>query len=519
MAGQDRVVGHATRADDGLTRFCSNCGTTVEVSACYCATCGFEQDPDTPALLAAPNDGALRRGRMPLVIGSIVLAVGLASLAAASFVVAMQPPSGRETLADSTEATTELFVTVSAAESTEDLRSVAAQAESTRADLADTLPTLGAEGPTVRMLASVHDLLVGLGEMSTIDGENLGAWASVRSTLDTSLAEMPERAEVDELASAATDGIAAVDVLVADAETEIAAWEASVEAAQAQSLENSRSLTVAGAYEAAVRSHLKTFSDLEAVSKRLISQVVAGTVLPYDDARTTLTTGALARRQLARSLDLVTVPTGLEDEHDRLVALIGRSGESATVAAAQIEDPSSALASADTALSSASASEADAAARLSTSDNATNSASSRLAAANAELRDARRALESVPSSGERREDLVARSDALAAVDGALEDLLTATTAVQAAAADTSAAQGSLDRSASALSGARSGLSRAANCLEVCAVLGTSAWTTYTAEVAAQDGALQPARAAWKRALDELRVELPLEVEVADRPAV
>jgi hypothetical protein len=337
-------VGHEPQTSE-LTRYCTSCGAGVEVAARFCGACGHPVDTTTalPAAEAVSGASATTHGhgsRRWWLAGGIGLAVLLTGAGVAATVVLTEPHPEDAVLVESSALTVEVLEQMAAAETTAELRETAEAAETAAAPVVEIVPTLNPTDPTTLALASLEEVLVAVSALEVVDGDTLGEWPAISRDLDAALDTVPgDDPAVDGVEPAGRDAIEAVDALVAGAEQTLADWEASVAVAEESTADNAAAVQELDTYEDAVLGQLRTYNSLRNDTASFVE--LAGdpdAFVTYEQGRDALSEGAAARREVRSALTALAVPTGIQAEHGRLVAMVEDAAAAMDAAVTAIDD-------------------------------------------------------------------------------------------------------------------------------------------------------------------------------------
>lgn len=265
----------------------------------------------TPSRSAPPHRGRIVAG----VIGAVLLV--LAGLAVWWLV---SQPDGVDVVAVDA-ATSEVLVDLDAAQTTAEVRGAAAAAASEAAVVQAALAEGGSDQDTEFAARARLRVLAEAASLASLTAETLDDWSAVRPRLTQALGALPTDAA--ELKSAGDLAVASLDELVAQGQAAMAAWAAARDAAVAAGQQNL-------ALAAAVDSYRGTASTQLALYESLRSQTTAVVKLLRNEAidedlwkvYTQLSAGERDREAVLAALGATAVPAGLEEVHNRMLAMV-----------------------------------------------------------------------------------------------------------------------------------------------------------------------------------------------------
>ena len=258
--------------------------------------------------------------RRAMTIGAVVLAVIVAVAGAVTWWFLAQPAA--VDLAAAEAVTTQIFVDLDGAETTVDVRAVAATAASEADQLRAALAADGIDQDTRTAATAQLRVWEQVAALQSLTGDSLDQWSATQPGLALALTDLTGYVPAT-LTEQGKVVLASIDELVAQAQVTMAAWTAQRDAAAATQQQNMSLAAAADSYRGTVSAQLTLYESLRlqttAQVKALYDPAIEEETWPLVNQ---LRAGETDRQSILAALGATAVPSGLEAEHNRILTVI-----------------------------------------------------------------------------------------------------------------------------------------------------------------------------------------------------
>jgi hypothetical protein len=209
------------------------------------------------------------------------------------------------------EVTAGLLQQLRTAGTTADIRQVAAEAARYDAAVSAALDGVDGQSADAQMVTDVGAVLTEVNRLAAIDAENLDAWPESRVALQLGLAKVPVLGDLGRRA------VALLDSTIERAQQRLSDWKLAYDEAVADRADDRAQLAD---YEDLVRGQLQLYSQARTETSAFLDQTSDG-YLAYEQI-SYFPEARQQRQRIRDALGYATVPDGMRDTHDRLVALL-----------------------------------------------------------------------------------------------------------------------------------------------------------------------------------------------------